>query len=175
MNGFKRNRRQPITQSMLTLKAPRQVSVTYWGHTRKYSIAFWVFRFPSVFLVFWLQCHILKFVLIFNTLNCYMVATHCFFYQWPVTIYFLHIIPWWRHQMETFCALLAFVWVFSPHKGQWRGALMFSLICALNKRLSKQSRGGWFETLSCTLWRHCNANKLVIRSHIHISHWCPIE
>ena len=24
----------------------------------------------------------------------------------------------------------------SPHKGQWRGALMFSLICALNKRLS---------------------------------------
>ena len=26
----------------------------------------------------------------------------------------------------------------SPHKGQWRGALGFSLICALNKRLSKQ-------------------------------------
>ena len=25
----------------------------------------------------------------------------------------------------------------SPHKGQWRGALMFSLICILNKRLSK--------------------------------------
>ena len=29
----------------------------------------------------------------------------------------------------------------SPHKGQWRGALMFSLICALNKQLSKQSWG----------------------------------
>ena len=27
----------------------------------------------------------------------------------------------------------------SPHKGQWRGALMFSLICVLDKRLSKQS------------------------------------
>ena len=27
----------------------------------------------------------------------------------------------------------------SPHKSQWSGALMFSLICALNKRLSKQS------------------------------------
>ena len=42
---------------------------------------------------------------------------------------------WWRHQMETFSALLAFVQgihrspVNSPHKGQWRGALMFSLIC----------------------------------------------
>ena len=45
-------------------------------------------------------------------------------------------ITWWRHQMETFSALLA-LWVGnspvpvnSPHKGQWRGALMFSLICA---------------------------------------------
>ena len=43
---------------------------------------------------------------------------------------------WWRHQMETFSALLALcagnspVPVNSPHKGQWRGALMFSLICA---------------------------------------------
>ena len=42
---------------------------------------------------------------------------------------------WWRHQMETFSALLAIYAgihrspVNSPHKGQWRGALMFSLIC----------------------------------------------
>ena len=41
----------------------------------------------------------------------------------------------WRHQMETLSALLAIVRgihrspVNSPHKGQWRGALMFSLIC----------------------------------------------
>ena len=26
----------------------------------------------------------------------------------------------------------------------------------LNKRLSKQSWGWWFETQSCSLWRHCN-------------------
>ena len=44
--------------------------------------------------------------------------------------------PWWRHQMETFSALLAICEgihrspVNSLHKGQWRGALMFSLICA---------------------------------------------
>ena len=44
----------------------------------------------------------------------------------------------------------------SPHKGQWRRALMFSLICALNKRLSKHSWGWWFETQLRPLWRHCN-------------------
>ena len=37
--------------------------------------------------------------------------------------------PWWRHQMETFSTLLAICVGNSPHKGQWRGALMFSLIC----------------------------------------------
>ena len=45
----------------------------------------------------------------------------------------------------------------SPHKGHWRGALMFSLICALNKRFTKQSWGRWFEMPSHSLWRHCNA------------------
>ena len=41
-----------------------------------------------------------------------------------------------RHQIESFCALLTLCAgnhrspVNSPHKGQWRGALMFSLICA---------------------------------------------
>ena len=32
---------------------------------------------------------------------------------------------WWRHQMEPFSALLALC---AGHKGQWRGALMFSVI-----------------------------------------------
>ena len=42
---------------------------------------------------------------------------------------------WWRHQMEIFSALLTICagihrWqVNHPHKGQWRGALMFSFIC----------------------------------------------
>ena len=44
--------------------------------------------------------------------------------------------PWWRHQVETFPRYWPFVRgihrspVNSPHKGQWREALMFSLICA---------------------------------------------
>ena len=115
-------------------------------------------------------------------------------------------IAWWRYKMETFSALLASVRrihrspVNSPHKGQWQGALVFSLICIwingsvnnrgagdlrrhrahhdvivmvpgqrpvkrsfdvffdlrLNKRLSKQWWGWWFEKLSRPLWRHCN-------------------
>ena len=69
----------------------------------------------------------------------------------------------WKH----FPCYWPFVWgihkspVNSPHKGQWRGALMFSLIGGLNKRLSKQSWGCWFEMLSRSLWRHCNAFILV--------------
>ena len=46
--------------------------------------------------------------------------------------------------------------VISPRQGQWRRALVLSLICALNKRLSKQSLGWWFETPTCSLRRHCN-------------------
>ena len=42
-----------------------------------------------------------------------------------------------------------------PHKGQWRGALMFFDL-RLNKRLSKQLWGWWSETPSRPLWLHCN-------------------
>ena len=49
-------------------------------------------------------------------------------------------IKWWRHKMLTFPMLLAICvgirrWSGdSPHKVQWRGALMFSLICAWTNR-----------------------------------------
>ena len=55
---------------------------------------------------------------------------------WHITYETYSIRSWWHHQMETFSALLALcagnspASVNSPHKGQWRGALMFSLICA---------------------------------------------
>ena len=52
-------------------------------------------------------------------------------------------VAWWRHQKETFSASLAFVWgihrslVNSTHKGQWCGALMFSLTWAwINGRVN---------------------------------------
>ena len=45
----------------------------------------------------------------------------------------------------------------SPHKGQWRGALMFSEFdLRLNKWLSIQQWGWWFETPSRPSWRYCN-------------------
>ena len=59
-------------------------------------------------------------------------------------------VSWWRHQIETFSALLAFVRgihqppVNSPHKGQGRGALMFSLICAwIHGWVSNPDAGAW--------------------------------
>ena len=58
------------------------------------------------------------------------------------------VSSWWRHQMETFSALLVLcagnspVPVNSPHKSQWRGALMFSLICArINDWVNKREAG----------------------------------
>ena len=38
----------------------------------------------------------------------------------------------------------------------------------LNKRLSKQSWGWWFETLSRSLWRHCNASRCNWRVLFHL-------
>ena len=62
---------------------------------------------------------------------------------------------WWRHQMETFPAFLALCAVNSPYKSQWRGALMFSLMCAWFSLLGKQSRGG-------DLRRHCAHNDVIV-------------
>ena len=71
-------------------------------------------------------------------------------------------ITWWRHQMETFSALLAICAGNSPASGEFpaqrpvtRSFDVFFDLC-LNKRLRKQSWGWWFETLSRPLWRHCN-------------------
>ena len=70
---------------------------------------------------------------------------------------------WWRHQMETYSALLATCVGNSPVTGELpsqrpvtRSFDVFFDLC-LNKRLSKQSRRWWFETSSHPLWRHCNA------------------
>ena len=70
--------------------------------------------------------------------------------------------PWWRHQMETFSALLAICAGNSPVPGEFPTqrpvTRSFDGYFDLrpNKRLSKQSLGWWFETLSLPLWRHRN-------------------
>ena len=57
----------------------------------------------------------------------------------------------------------------SPHKGQWRGALMFFDL-RLDKRLSKQSRSWWFETPSRPLWHHCNETETFQEKLINVIH-----
>ena len=69
---------------------------------------------------------------------------------------------WWRHQMETFSALLAFCAGNSPVNGEFPAQrpvtrsfdVFFDL--GLNRQLSKQWRRRWFETPSRSLWCHCN-------------------
>ena len=50
----------------------------------------------------------------------------------------------------------------SPHKVTRSFDVFFDM--RLNKRLSKQSRCWWFETTSCSSWRHYNASLDSIRS-----------
>ena len=69
---------------------------------------------------------------------------------------------WWRHQMETFSALLAICAGNSPVTGEFPAqrpvtrsfGVFFDL--RLNKRLRKQSWFWRFETPSRPLWHHCN-------------------
>ena len=69
---------------------------------------------------------------------------------------------WWRHQMETSFALLALcagdslvIGEFPSQRPSTRNFNVFFGLC-LNKRLSKQSWGLWFEARSRSWWRHCN-------------------
>ena len=77
----------------------------------------------------------------------------------------------WRHQMEIFSVWLAFCAGNSPVTGefptQWQVTRSFDVFfdLRLNKPLSKQWWGWWFETPSRSLWRHCN----VTGKHKH--HW----
>ena len=72
------------------------------------------------------------------------------------------LVPWWRHQVETYSALLALCAGNSPITGEFPSQrpvtrsfdVFFHL--RLNKRLCKQSRSWWFETPSHSLWRLSN-------------------
>ena len=86
----------------------------------------------------------------------------------------LWVCTWWRHQMETFSALLVLCAGNSPVSGEFPAQrpmkrsfdVFFDL--RLTKRLSKHSRGWWFETLSRSLSRHCNdlsISKSIFQGH----------
>ena len=89
---------------------------------------------------------------------CYRWITLARRSSWPST-------SWWRHQMETFSALLTSCAGNSPVTGEFPSqrslTRSFDVFFDLrpNKRLSKQSWCLWFETPSWSLWRHCNGTK----------------
>ena len=75
--------------------------------------------------------------------------------------------------METFSALLTILQVIhwspmnSPHKGQWRGALMFSLICAW--------MNGWVNSREAGDLRRQRAHYDVTVMGINMRHWLTFE
>ena len=74
--------------------------------------------------------------LIFDRLLCHNIMIQYFWhmdisYFWLPGWWALRLSwAWWRHQMGIFSALLTLCVVTFPHKNQWCGVLMFSLICA---------------------------------------------
>ena len=101
-------------------------------------------------------------------LNSFQVITKWCHYDWNTQWWFNTNITWWRHQMETFSALLAICAGNSPVTGEfpaqrpvtWIFDVFFDL--RLNKRLSKQWWGWWFKAPSRPLWRHCNGLQGVV-------------
>ena len=85
---------------------------------------------------------------------------------------------WWRHQMETFSALLATCAgnssVTSEFPAQWPVTRSFDVFfdLRLNKRLSKRSWGWWFETPCRPLWRHCNDLSFCHQPYSIPLKWC---
>ena len=49
---------------------------------------------------------------------------------WHILLVQTETSQWWHHQRGPFSALLALCAGISVHRGQWCGALVFSLICA---------------------------------------------
>ena len=97
----------------------------------------------------------------------------CFRWRWYQCNYHFNIhiccvldffSPWWRHQMETFSALMAICARNSPVPGEFPVqrpvTRSFDVFFDLrpNKLLRKQSWGWWFETPSHPLWGHRNAS-----------------
>ena len=83
---------------------------------------------------------------------------------------------WWRHQMEKFSALLALCAGNSPVTGEFpaQRPVTRSFDVFFDLRLNKQSWGWWFETLSRSLWRHCNGYEKSLRL-IWIKHYIKLS
>ena len=88
-------------------------------------------------------------------------------------------MTWWRHQMETFSALLVICARNSPvnsaHKGQWRGALMFPLISTWinawvnNREAGDLRRYSAHYDVIVMIWSYCTARvNIEFRSNVEL-------
>ena len=100
--------------------------------------------------------------------HVYVVLRECPWTRLLRQVEWLHKVnnTWRRDQKETFSALLALCAGNPPVSGEFRSqrpvtrSFDVSFDLRLIKRLSKHSRGWWFDTLSRPLWRHCNESAL---------------
>ena len=136
------------------------------------SIMAWYHDDSLAIKVVHLVVNVTLFMTVFKN-NIWLYVYHDLHFVCRYTTYMLHKCihhkwnhSWWRHQMETFSALLAICAGNSPVPGEFPTQrpvtqsfhVFFDM--HMNKRLRKQSRGWWFETQSRSLWRHCNVNNV---------------
>ena len=102
-----------------------------------------------------------------------MAMSFCSSARYKASVKFDMRTSWWRHQMETFSALLAICAGNSPVSGEFpaqrpvKRSFDVFLDLRLNERLSKHSWGWWLETPWCPLWRHSN---VILSTNIAMSY-----
>ena len=126
-------------------------------------ISCWLFTFEQASIKYHMESYFLTSTsdsVIYVSLN--MLTYQCYVCDIEHRLTKMFKSSWWRHQMETFSALLAICAGNSPVYGEFpaqrpvtRSFDVFSDVRP-NKQLSKQSWGWWFETPGWSLWRHRN-------------------
>ena len=136
-----------------------------------YSVGVISLEIPSLFIYVWKYCF--NIAVIIRRISESNHAWSClgdftlYHYKWMTKKYMwsqmeLNEISWWCNQMETFSALMAIcagnLQVTGEFPAQRPVTRSFDIFfnLHLNKRLSKQWWGWWFEKPSCPLRRHCN-------------------
>ena len=133
-------------------------------------------KYHSTMLAEVIKRHAVSNPIMINHTGTFVINTVCLRFQHGYGVTFHHFLfnvithpcpnsyTWWRHQMETFSALLAICAGNSPVPGEFPTQRPvtrdFDVYFDLrpNKRLSKQWWGWWFVTQSCPLWRHRNGH-----------------
>ena len=160
--------------------------ITTTKHSKAKTVCIFLGIYCMCFLIHSLTrtCFTFKLILMLRQISTQAISVRCMVLYIHVPISFHHWrwifqlrpgpcqhLAWLRHHMESFSALLALCAGNWPVTGEfpsqrpvtWSSDVFFDL--CLNKRLSKQSWGWWFETPSRPLRRHSIGCLLQNRSH----------